>query len=132
MSTNPNHKFLILMFKCTINCICECFVINIYSYWIYTAKNGGDICQLGLCNGLGYILPTIGPQLLGDICMSPGVGLGNVHYVIYINWYQIFSANNLGIYVSWIYVLVLDICCQHLGDICQLEVFCAPFERWVG
>ena len=36
-----------------------------------------------------------------------GAGLGNVHFVTYI--------------------FVSDICGQHLGDICQLEVFCAPF-----
>ena len=36
-----------------------------------------------------------------------GAGYGNVHFVMNI--------------------FVLDICCQHLGDICQLEVFCAPF-----
>ena len=35
-----------------------------------------------------------------------GAGLGNVHFVTYI--------------------FVSDICGQHLGDVCQLEVFCAP------
>ena len=60
--------------------------------------------------------------------MSPlGAGLGNVHYVIYIHWYWINTVKNWGIYVNWIYVLVLDIYCQQLGDICQLEVVCAPW-----
>ena len=36
----------------------------------------------------------------------------------------IYIANNWGIYVSWIYILVLDIFCQQLGDICQLEDVC--------
>ena len=40
-----------------------------------------------------------------------GAGLGNVHFVTYI--------------------FVSDICGQHLGDVCQLEVFCAPFGRRV-
>ena len=43
----------------------------------------------------------------GFLCALWGPGLGNVHVVIYI--------------------FVLDKCGQHLGDICQLEVFCAPF-----
>ena len=40
-----------------------------------------------------------------------GAGLGNVHFVTYI--------------------FVSDICGQHLGDVCQLEVFCASFGRRV-
>ena len=32
----------------------------------------------------------------------------------------------------FIYVLLLDINCQHLGNICHLEGFCAPFECRVG
>ena len=31
-----------------------------------------------------------------------------------------------------IYILILDIFCQHLGDICQLEGFCSPFGRRIG
>ena len=31
----------------------------------------------------------------------------------------------------FIYVLLLDINCQHLGNICHLEGFWAPFECWV-
>ena len=38
-----------------------------------------------------------------------------------------------GIHVSWrssvhfvTYIFVSDICGQHLGDVCQLEVFCGP------
>ena len=29
-------------------------------------------------------------------------------------------------------ILVLDINCQHFGNVCQLEGFCAPFGRRVG
>ena len=68
----------------------------------------------------------------------------------YIYLYWIYSANNSGIYgswrvsvrpsgaglgktcVSWIYIFELDIFCQHLGDIWQLEGVCAPFGRWAG
>ena len=35
-------------------------------------------------------------------------------------------------YVSGIYMLVLDISCQHLGDECKLEGFCVPFGHRVG
>ena len=55
--------------------------------------------------GIGYILPTIGEYM----------------FVEFMYWYWIYSANNLGIYVSLIHILVLDIFCQQLGDICQLE-----------
>ena len=34
--------------------------------------------------------------------------------------------------VSRINIFVLDIFCQHLGDMCQLEGVCAPFGRWAG
>ena len=37
-----------------------------------------------------------------------------------------------GVYVSWIYMLILDISCQHLGDECKLEGFCVPFGHRVG
>ena len=37
-----------------------------------------------------------------------------------------------GIYLLLqICLFVLDICCQHLGNTCQLEIFCAPFGRRV-
>ena len=51
--------------------------------------------------------------------------------VEYISWYWIYPANIWGIYIIWrvsvlrnvhflICILVLDINCQHLGNICQL------------
>ena len=42
----------------------------------------------------------------------PGEGLENVHFLEYI--------------------FVLDIHCQQLGKMCQLEGVCAPFRRGVG
>merc|ERR1712016_238907 len=35
-------------------------------------------------------------------------------------------------YIFLYCILVLDINCQHLGNVCQLEGFCAPFGRRVG
>ena len=52
-----------------------------------------------------------------------GAGLGNVHYVIYIHWYWIYTKKNWGIYVSWINILVLDVYCQQLGNVCYLEKY---------
>ena len=63
-----------------------------------------NTCQLYLYIGIGYIIPTIGS--VRGFCAPR-----NVHLVIYI--------------------FALDICCQHLGNICQLEGFCAPFGRKV-
>ena len=40
-------------------------------------------------------------------------------------------AQGWGMYI-FVYVLLLDINCQHLGNICHLEGFCAPFECRVG
>ena len=37
-----------------------------------------------------------------------------------------------GVCISWIYMLVLDISCQHLGDECKLDGFCVPFGHKVG
>ena len=60
----------------------------------------------------------IGPRQIGPL------------YYIYLYW--IFTANNWGIYVSWIYISPLDIFCQQLEDICQLEGVCAPFGCSIG
>ena len=68
------------------------------------------------------------------------------HQMIY--WYWIYHANTWaiqmsicignmlptiwGVCISWIYMLVLDISCQHLGDECKLDGFCVPFGHRVG
>ena len=56
-----------------------------------------------------------------------------------LNFYHIYTANNWGILFSWkVSVppsgagLVLDIYCQRLGYIVQMEGVCAPFGRGVG
>ena len=36
-----------------------------------------------------------------------------------------------GVYISWRYMLILDISCQHLGHDCKLEGFCVPFGHRV-
>ena len=46
---------------------------------------------------------------------------GNI--VQFISWYWIYSANNWGIYVSWIYMLVSDIFCQQLRNKCKLNLY---------
>ena len=58
-----------------------------------------------------YLLPTFWRIYVSwRFSVRPlGAGLGNVHFVKYI--------------------FLLDICGQHLGDICLWEVFCAPFGR---
>ena len=38
-------------------------------------------------------------------------------------WYWIYTANNWGIYLSSIYILVLDIYCQQLGNICKFNLY---------
>ena len=89
---------------------------DIYWYWIYTANNGGIYV-----NWIYVMVLGTHCQQLGDICMSVGIwflSLRNVHSVIYMHWYWIYNPNNWGIYASWIYVLVFDIYCQQLGDIC--------------
>ena len=65
----------------------------------------GSIYKLNLYICIGYILPTIEEYML----------------VEFIYWYWIYSANILEIYVSWIYILLFDIFCQQLGEICQLK-----------
>ena len=45
---------------------------------------------------------------------------------------QFDTVSGWGIFFSWIYIFVLDIFCQQLGDIWPLEGVCAPFGRWVG
>ena len=66
-----------------------------YLYWIYSANNLGNICQLNIYVGIGYIKPTVG-----------GLNVSRVHGS------GIYAANNLGnicqlnIYVGIGYVAV--------------------------
>ena len=102
------------------------FIITIYIF-LFDLKN---TCQLNSYFGIGYLLRNVHFLTYTYICIEymlptfwgidvswsfsvrpSGAGLGTLHFVIYI--------------------FVLDICGQHLGDICQLEVFCAPFGRRV-
>ena len=73
-------------------CYKHIFVLDIY------CKKWGDICQLGICNGLGYILPTIGGYMY-----VTGRGVGECT-------------------LCDIYKLVSDIFCQQFGYICQLDI----------
>ena len=40
--------------------------------------------------------------------------------------------NKLNVTFCNINILVLGVNCQHFGNVCQLEGFCAPFGRRVG
>ena len=82
----------------------------IFWYWIRVTKCT-FLTYTYIC--IEYMLPTFwGIHVSWRSSVHPsGAGLGNVHFVTYI--------------------FVSDICGQHLGDICQLEVFCAPFGRRV-
>ena len=67
--------------------------------------------------------------ILHERCIKTTAGwLGNVNFEEYTFISRIYTANNRGICVSWIYIFVLDIFCQQLGDIWQLEGVCAPFR----
>ena len=97
-------------------------------YWIYIDNNWGKcvtlslegicapfglgvgecaFCRIYIC--IGYILPTIGENVsVWRVSVRPsGAGLENVHFLEY--------------------TFVLDIHCQQLGKMCQLEGVCAPF-----
>ena len=64
---------------------------------------------------IGYTLPTIGEYVSAEYA--------------YLYW---ISANNWGIFDSWICIFVLDMICQQLGYIWQLKGVCAPFGRGIG
>ena len=72
------------------------------------------MCQLNRYICIGYFLPTFGGYITVGGCLCALRALG---------WETC---------VSRINIFVLDIFCQHLGDIWQLEGVCAPFGRWVG
>ena len=66
----------------------------------------------------------IGPQQIEPRQIGP---------LFYIHLYWIYSANNWeNICQLNFYILVLDIFCQQLGDICHLEGVSAPFGSRVG
>ena len=78
---------------------------------------------------------TVGPRTVGPRTIGPRVP--TVHFsgwTIDVSWsFSVRpSGAGLGTLHFVIYIFVLDICGQHLGDICQLKVFCAPFGRRVG
>ena len=72
------------------------------------------MCQLHRYICIGYFLPTFGGYITVGGCLCALRALG---------WETC---------VSRIDIFVLDIFCQHLGEIWQLEGVCAPFGRWVG
>ena len=87
------------------------------------------MCQLNIYICIGYILPTFWgymtktQQVINVTC----TGSPNLPH-----WHLVWTWTNRKTCVNWIYIFVLDIFCQHLGDIWQLESVCAPFGRWAG
>ena len=84
----------------------------------------------------------------GYLCALWAQGWG-IYIFLFVLLYWIYTANNLGIYVSCsvsvhplgtglgniqfvIYTFVLDIFGKKLDDICQLDGVCAPFGHRVG
>ena len=110
------------------------FIPTIYVFFLYIYIFLFDLkntCQLNSYFGIGYLFRNVHFLTYTYIC---------IEYMLPTFW---------GIDVSWsfsvrpsgaelgalhfvIYIFVLDIYGQHLGDICQLKVFCAPFGRRVG
>ena len=66
---------------------------------------------------IGYMLPTI-----WRVCVTLNIYVGIGYIMPTIG----------GIYFGGLYMLVLDISCQLLGDECKLDSFCAPFGRGDG
>ena len=84
-------------------------------YWIYHANTWGINVIWNV-----YVCPSAFRHTVGE-CTFLEIYICN-GYMLPKIW---------GIYVSWIYVLILDISCQHLGDECKLEGFCVPFGHRV-
>ena len=95
-----------------------------------------NIFQLNIWVGIEYILPTLGGWMWVGEFLCALRAQGWLIYIFWnIQWYDSIAymlPTIWGIYVSWIYSLVLDISCQHLGDECKLEGFCVPFGHRVG
>ena len=85
-----------------------------------------NICQLNIWVGIEYILPTLGGWMWVGEFLCALRAQGWLIYIFWnIQWYESIAymlPTIWGIYVSWIYSLVLDISCQHLGDKCKLVV----------
>ena len=83
---------------------------GIYVSWIYSLV-------------LIYRANTWGMNVCWRVSVRPlGAGWGNIYFEKYILVEYIFWE----IYISWIYMLVLDISCQHLGDEYKLGVSVRP------
>ena len=89
--------------------LCWQHIFNIQSIYMYLRMY---VFVMFTC--IGYKLPTFWEYMsIGEVSVRPsGAGLRNVHFLVCL--------------------LVLDINCQLLGSICQLEGFCAPLGRRVG
>ena len=102
-------------------------IISIELYY----QNGGSLYPIQICYFKMYIPQFLAPFQLTYIHHNCWQDISNTH--IYLAFSNIYICIPIwGIDVSCIYILVLYISCQHLGDECKLGGFCAPFERRVG
>ena len=104
---------------------------NVYLHWICATNNLGNVRQSNVCWYWLYHANTLGINVIWNVYVCPsafGHTVGECTFLeIYICiWYML--PTNWGIYVSWIYVLVLDISCQHLGD--KWKLVLKNEEKW--
>ena len=89
--------------------------------------------QLNIYVEIEYIVPT-----LGEWMYVRGFLSALWHWVGECTYLEIYICIGYmmptiwGVYVTWRYMLILDISCQHMGDECKLEGFCVPFGHRVG
>ena len=88
--------------------------------------------QLNIYVEIEYIVPT-----LGEWMYVRGFLSALWHWVGECTYLEIYICIGYmmptiwGVYVTWRYMLILDISCQHLEDECKLEGFCVPFRHRV-
>ena len=81
---------------------------------------------------IGFTLQTIGGQSVGGYRCTFLAQVYEIHIKKTIYLYWINNDNNSGICDSWIYTLVLDICCQHLGVNASWRVSVRPLCAGLG
>ena len=111
--------------KCTFIIISSCIGYMLPTIW-------------GACDSWIYMLILDIPcQQLGDECKLKGFCVPFGHRVGKCTSFKIYSCIGYmlptiwGACDSWIYMLILDILCKHLGDECKPEGFCVPFGHRV-
>ena len=108
------------LLKCQMSWSSSCVREFTYVAWRYmlimdiSCQHLEDECKLeGFCVSFGY---RFGECTFSEIYICIG-------YMMPTIWWE---------YVTWRYMLILDISCQTMGDECKLEGFCVPFGHRVG